>query len=277
MTESLFGSMRERKTHKPSISFAQANIKAHGMDTLSPSPPTPPTAETNVSGRFNSWIQCIFKQPQRQIANERAMAATLLAKKIFKNSTLRERQTTNALTDMHVVGARPLLDMALRIAVICQLSHGNGLSKGPILQLKYLHGAGAKLSARPLHHSPCQRLALHSCGDEPDNCLKPLFALDGVAEEDGRVFPLIRSYRCTGREVGWQGERKPISVHVCVPEWSDTFLLCSLDILFCEKNPFQQQCVFTVLPVKFQGLTIVHHVFFAHAKTHTSGNGTDSK
>lgn len=76
---------------------------------------------------------------------------------------------------MHVVGARPRLDMALRIAVIHQLSPGNVLSKGPILQLKYLHGAGAKMSGRPLHHNPCQLLAPHRRWDELGDWLKPFF------------------------------------------------------------------------------------------------------
>lgn len=41
-------------------------------------PPSPLTAVTDVSGRFTSWLQCIFKQAQRQTANERVAAATLL-------------------------------------------------------------------------------------------------------------------------------------------------------------------------------------------------------
>lgn len=87
--------------------------------------------------------------------------------------------------------------MALRIAVIHQLSHGNGLSKGPILQLKDLHGAGAKLSARPLHHNPCKRLAPRCRWGELDHWLKPLFALGGVTEEE--CFQLITSFCSSGR------------------------------------------------------------------------------
>lgn len=115
------------------------------------------------------------------------------AKRIFKNSTLRQT---------HALGARPRLDTALRIAVIHQLCRGNGLSKGPILQPKHLHGAGAQPSARPLHHNPCQVLAPRRRGDEPDDWPRPLFTLEGVAEEGGRVFPLIRSHCCTGRRDG---------------------------------------------------------------------------
>lgn len=81
MTESLFGIMRERKRRTPSFSIAQANIEAHNVDRPPPpKTPHPPTAQTDVSGQFNSWIQCIFKQAQRQVANERAMAATLFAR-----------------------------------------------------------------------------------------------------------------------------------------------------------------------------------------------------
>lgn len=121
-------------------------------------------------------------------------------KKIFKNSTLSHTQM-RAWTGTHALGARPRLDAALRIAVIHQLSRGNGLSKGPILQVEHLHGA--QPGARPLYHNPCQPLAPRRRMDEPDDWLRPLFTLEGVAEEDGRVFPLIRSHCCRGM-AGWQ-------------------------------------------------------------------------
>lgn len=73
---------KERDTHHPSPLLRQISkpmIWSTPLPLHTLPPTSPPTAETDVSGHFNSWLQCIFKQAQRQIANERAVAATLLA------------------------------------------------------------------------------------------------------------------------------------------------------------------------------------------------------